>query len=344
MTLFSSLKRKLVKAIKDPAIIRRRIQQRIRERRLDRAIRHAERRLHDAIRDAEPLPIDVEGPVELRVLCGHGRVVELAGMLRSFYRFAPRFPALVHDDGTLQPSDCEFLTRHFPNLRILLRPEADAVMRRELGARGLSRCLGLREANVFGLKLLDIPYFGRGKRILYLDSDVLVQRRPDALLEALNAPDDEWVDRYNEDVKSSYVWTDEMVREHAGLVPLPKVNSGMLCLRIDELEWELFERCLQLPDWGWWAEQNLYAIYLTRRGARPLPSEYDVCFRHAWEGEERSTCLAERKPGRPVVSQHFCGGKEYRVLFHEALLDSLSPTPIRSQLGSSSEAAPAGIA
>jgi hypothetical protein len=324
MTRIPDLTRRLAKMFRDPVLFTKRAQTYVAAWRTARAIRAGERRLSARVEQTPPIRLGTMGEVEVRTLSGHGRVAETVAMLKALYRFVPHsWPALVHDDGTLDRSDVMRLTAHFPNIRVLSRVEADAIIGPELAARRLPRCLSLRESTVFGLKLFDLMYFAFGKRILYIDSDIVIERRPDTLLEALAAPDDEWKDRYNQDVKSSYVWRSDAIRIHAGVEPLPMVNSGLLCLRIDSLDWELFEHCLELPERGWWVEQSLYAIYLAKRGAEPLPPEYDVCFRHAWEGEPRTACLAERRRGRAVVSQHYCGADPYRVLMYERLMEAL---------------------
>ncbi len=75
-----------------------------------------------------------------------------------------------------------------------------------------------------------------------------------------------------------------------------------------------------MPERSFYDEQSLWALDLVAGRAAALAPEYDVCFRHAWEGLDRGVCERELPPGRPTTSQHFCGGFPYRRMFYDQML------------------------
>jgi hypothetical protein len=228
---------------------------------------------------------------------------------------------VVHEDGTFGDAERTRFAEHFPGARIISRRQADGEITALLDAAGLHRCAAYRREQVYALKLFDLEHYGSGKRVLYADTDILFFTRPAALLDALNAPDDQWIDRYNEDVRSCYTWSSDRVARETGIELLPRVNTGLMALRFGDPDWTSYEAWLAMPERSFFSEQTLRAMQLSAAGAQPLPSEYDVCFRHAWEGRDWNASLAEKRRGRDVVSEHFCGGLECRVLFYERCLE-----------------------
>jgi hypothetical protein len=263
------------------------------------------------------------------MLAGTRTVYEAIGTAKSLYRFLTDRPALVlHDDGTLGADEHLLLARHLPGIRVLDRRTADAEIRPRLQAQGLTRSVALRDTLIFGLKLFDLRYYSRGKTTLYLDSDILFHRRPDALIEAIRERSDRWVHRYNEDVVSSYSWTPEQVRQSVGVDLLPRVNAGFTLVRQDVLPWDFYEECLAspiIPGSEWYVEQTLCAIDFSRLGARALPPDYDVCFRYAYGGGDYEACLRDDGARLPVVTQHYCGGELQRAWYYRDFIDRIAP-------------------
>jgi hypothetical protein len=278
-----------------------------------------------------PIAVGRSDSFAVHVLCGRRTVVEAVATLKSFCRFTEgRHQVAVHDDGTLGPRELAILRQHLPGIDIHPRALADREVGALLTAGGWTRCAELRRTLFFSLKLFDLRHYAQGKPVLYLDTDILFHQPPDDLLAVLRTPPDEWVDRYNEDVVSSYAWKTEVIRETLGVDILPRVNAGFLCLLRENPDWDFFERALTLlpkPDDMFYAEQTLNAIELTVRGARPLPPSYDVCFRHAWSGDgDFDEFVAEKRRGQPVISQHYCGGTLKRVQYYEHFTRDIRPS------------------
>ena len=325
MPSLTTIRRKTLKVARDPAMIMRFLRQRIATRIADyhrmRVLRPYQRALLLALEPTAPVRVATDGPIEVHILCGRATALDALAMLKSFYdQTGATYPLVVHEDGSFGDAERARFAKHFPGARIISRRQADLEVDAVLNAAGLRRCVAYRHEQIYGLKLFDLEHYGRGKRVLYLDTDILFFTRPDALLDALHASDDQWADRYNEDVKSCYTWSVERVKEVTGIDLLSCVNAGFLVLRVGSPDWTSYESWLAMPERSFYSEQTLRAMALSAARARPLPREYDVCFRHAWEGQDWLTCFNERRLGQQVVSEHFCGGLGSRVLFYERFM------------------------
>ena len=144
------------------------------------------RAFRQAVLDGRSIRVGTEGEIEVRTFFGRRTLLEGIAALKSFYRFAPEcFPLVVHEDGTFTRDDATLLTAHLPGVRIVDRETADREVNGYLEAQGLVRCAALRRGFVLAVKYFDVPFYGRGRRLLYLDSDVLFLQPPDALFEVL---------------------------------------------------------------------------------------------------------------------------------------------------------------
>lgn len=284
-----------------------------------------------------PIRVDSTGDVELHMLFGRRSMHDAVAAVKSFYRFAShRYPLVVHEDGSLTASDARFLGQQLPGLRIIPRSEADVRVGAELRRANLPRCAELRQKLVLSLKYFDLQLYAAGKSVLYLDSDVLFHRSPIELQTALGTAPSAWVDRYNVDINTAYTWPAADMLRVTGVTVPPRINSGLMCVRRETIDWTLAEECLSLglpPSAIHFAEQTLWAIDLAHRGARPLAPEYDVCFRNVWTGSDYAAWLRTAVGYSNVVSQHYCGGEAQRDYFYRHVLgeadDVASPDDAR---------------
>lgn len=269
---------------------------------------------------------------EIHVLSGGGSVYDLIAAAKSLYRFLDvPLPLIVHEDGSFRESHFALLARHLPGTRVVRKAIADAEINAALDAQRLPRCRALRDRLVLALKLFDFEFYGRDKRILSLDTDVLFFERPDDLLSALRTARSDFRPMYNEDITSMYTWTPDAVVEELGFSLLPRVNSGLTVVTRTEPTWDLYEQVLampQVPDSNHYAEQSLQAIVCSRDGGLALPPRYDVCFRHARHGVEGLgyyEFLSQGGLGARVISQHYCGGEPQRRLFYTHFTKLVAP-------------------
>lgn len=322
------LSEKLRKVARDPDMLRRFALEQTRRRYARyqdwRTFAGSRRRMLAVATRAPATPVPSDGPFAIHTLLGAKGLADSLYTLQHLYRLLPEPPPLVfHEDGSLGDAHTALLRRLFPGCRIILRADADREVLGELRARGLSHCEDFRWRSVMGLKLFDLQWYAAGRRAWYVDTDVAFFERPTAILDALARRDDEFVDRYNEDVDTFYSWTADQVREAFGITyPARPVNAGMVVIHRPALRWDVLNACFEFPQRTFWDEQTLWAVDFGAGRGEVLPPVYDVCFRHAWADMDRVACEREVVPGRPVVSQHFCGGPTYRRLFYKQMLQA----------------------
>lgn len=275
-----------------------------------RLLHHREQRVRREVMTTAPMPVDVDGPAQIRMLCSHARLADGIATLKSFYRFSPiKYPLYFHDDGTFTQRDVQILREHFPGVHVHLRPECDRALVAELERRGLQRCIDLRWSQPHQLKLFDFVYYAKGKPFLQLDSDVLFYEPPTEIFDALAvAPGPEWEDRYNQDEKNWYTWSNQQTQKHLGMPIIPLCNVGVMCLTRPLSCFDFVEDCLaKLPQDNWdpyFLEQTLTALYTSAKmRSRPLDLRYDVAGRFS-------------KAATGVISEHYCGPMRYLFYDH----------------------------
>ena len=299
-------------------------------RRLRQRVSHqwSTRAFKQRVLTTTPLPVARRSEIEVRAFFGRQTLLEGIAALKSFYHFAPEAYALVvHEDGSLTRKDAELIFHHFPGARIIPRETADREVIPHLRRLGFERCAELRRQFILAIKFFDLAYYGTGRRLLYMDSDILFLDYPAAVIEALHVSDTEWRDRYALDIHTCYSWPCEVLEQALGIGILPAVNSGLLIFRSSTLNWSVAEDCLALPsprERGHYREQTLFAVELSRSGALALPPEYDVCFRHTWR-DDYERWLVDAATGHEVVSQHYCGSPRQRAHFYRHFVDFVAP-------------------
>jgi hypothetical protein len=125
------------------------------------------------------------GVLETHTLVAGRHIPRYALFLRSLARHAPIKPVL-HDDGSCPADATARLREEFPGLSVIARSEADERMAEFLAGFPLVRWW--RGHNVRSLQLLDYFLLAGAAKVLASDSDVVVLRKPDVLLQWLAAP------------------------------------------------------------------------------------------------------------------------------------------------------------
>lgn len=229
------------------------------------------------IRATRPVGDTSSDVCEIHVLTSAQDWLNLLWALKSFYRHARRnYSLCIHDDGSLPELARNELRAHFPNARLILRPEADGEVVPTLA--GFPRCLEFRKTNMLSLKLFDFRHYLRSERMLLIDSDVLFFSEPKELLRRIESPDYQF-NSVNADVSSAYTVDPAEVKARFGFDLQPCFNSGLGLIHRDSLRLEWIEEFLGLPGivgHFWRIEQTLFALCSFRRGAELLPEEYRV--------------------------------------------------------------------
>ena len=231
-------------------------------------------------------------PLEVHVLTGRRFWYQTAFCLWTFARHAERALApCLHDDGTLTEEWCVPLRRLFPAARII--PESETRVRLDaiLPPGQFPSLRRRREELPLIRKLTDIHAGLAGWR-LFMDSDLLFWRRPQLLVDWLNQPTQPL---RAVDVEYAYGYPPELLAELAGQ-PVPDlVNTGLLGLRSEELDWDRMEHwCRTLIERAgthYYQEQALVALHLAGRACVAAPLADYVTFPRPPEAHERQAVM-----------------------------------------------------
>jgi len=223
---------------------------------------------------ALPVPAEAGGaPVELHLLTGKRFWYQTAFCLWSFARHAGRpLAPIIYDDGTLTAEYQAPLSRLFPRIRFVTRAETIARLDAHLPA-GRYPALRERWLNYPNIRKLTDPHAGATGWKLVIDSDLLFFRRPDFLLDWLDAPDRPL---HAVDCETSYGYSRPLMNELAGAPVADLVNVGLTGLVGGELDWERLEHwCATLIErerTSYYLEQALIAMLVAGRGCAIAPA------------------------------------------------------------------------
>ncbi len=226
--------------------------------------------------DLPPVRCWREAPVEAHILTCRKDLLDAVWCLKTFLGFTRLHVDLfIHEDGSLDHAAIETLQRHFVGARVIRRAEADGIARGQLAHYPNSR--RFRSARATAMKLFDFLFVARREKLLLLDSDLLFFR--DAVeIHELIAQDHAFYmpDRFN-----AYDHTDELVAR-CGARLLPRVNTGLAYVPKSLIDWEVIESFLQLYDdaFGYWTEQTLYALLMSKHGGEftMLSDKHQISF------------------------------------------------------------------
>jgi hypothetical protein len=155
-----------------------------------------------------------------------------------------RLRPVIHDDGSLCPAQTANLRRLFPAASFVSAAEAEATLDDHLPRSRFPALRGRRDDYPHLKKLTDF-HAGRSGWRLVLDSDMLVFRRPEAVLKWLSGPAGPL---HLIDAETSYGYSVPFLSDQCGAAVAPRVNVGATGLRSDGIDWNAVE-C-------WIEEQN----------------------------------------------------------------------------------------
>lgn len=172
------------------------------------------------------------------------------------------FRPVIHDDGSLAGPAAEALLRLCPSAEIRTESEARQRLDHLLPAARFPRLRARREAWVLFRKILDV-HVGESGWNLFLDSDQLCLRHPRLLADWLRSPT---TPLHMTDVDNAYGCPLAILDSIAGS-PVPRrLNTGILGLRSDQIDWERLEWfCAELDARArphYYHEQALTALLL----------------------------------------------------------------------------------
>jgi len=223
------------------------------------------------------LPIPTPEAPEVHFLTGRRYWFQTAFLLTSL---APHVSlrAIIHDDGSLDEPTRERLLSLAPGARVVGDTEASEQLDALLPAARFPRLRARREGLVLFRKIIDV-HVGNPGWNLFLDSDQLALRRPTLLADWLLAPS---TALHMTDVGDAYGCSPHALDRIAGGHVPRRVNTGILGLRGDTLDWEQMENhCVALDGLmrpHYYHEQALIAMQLAKQPNRQAtpPADYVV--------------------------------------------------------------------
>lgn len=237
--------------------------------------RRTERGRQDMEAAALQLPVlPVRGgiPLELHMLTGRRFWYQTAFCLWTFARASGRDLApVVLDDGSLTPDIFQPIARLFPKARLVSESEIIRRLDTHLPADGFPALRQRRQVFPLLRKLTDVHAGLSGWR-LFLDSDMLFFKRPALLLDWLANPTQ---CLRATDVENAYGYPLELLHELAGRPVDELVNTGLLGLRSDGMDWERMEywcrTLIERAGTHYYQEQALVALHLAGRASVAAP-------------------------------------------------------------------------
>ncbi len=228
--------------------------------------------------------------VEVQVLTGRKFWYQTAFCLWSFAKASGReVCAVIHDDGSLDQKQAEVLLRLFPGSRVETRDMIMARLDSLLPESKFPSLRGRRLELPLVKKITDI-HLGREGWGLFFDSDLLFFHRPDQLLSWWDNPS---LALTCVDAAYAYGYSMDLLNEVAGKPVYDFINTGLLGLRSDTIDWDRMEywcrTLIERAGTSYYQEQALVALQLAGVDRVVLPKEDYLVYPR---GEEASACRA----------------------------------------------------
>jgi len=190
-----------------------------------------------------PIEQTTDSPLEAHTLI-HRKDIELYLKTYILFRhyYKKEFTPVLHEDGSFTEEDINYLKSKISNVEIVRRHEADTKMKEKL--KDYPLCSHFRFAEhhtIFRIKLFDPFLLSNSNNVLYLDSDILFSKEPQALINCI----DRKVGAYLRDSWSAYCVpfrdedNDTVIDRYinAGLTYFPTKNHYSL---------DYIEQCLEI--------------------------------------------------------------------------------------------------
>jgi hypothetical protein len=285
-----------------------------------RRMRAAASRLPAASREAGPDAGDIH------FLTGEGHWHLTAFCARSLLQHTPgaNLRIVLHDDGTLAAPHVEALARVLPRMHVVWQVEEREQLETSLPAERFPVLRERRFVHPFFRKLH--IWATTAEPRLYLDSDMLFYRRPEALLAWLRAADRpcHLIDAPGD----FYGYDRALLASLTGSTVPAALNTGVVGMRGDIVDWERLEFWAgRLADEGGvnaWLEQVLTAMALAGESVETLArDDYQVT-------PDRAETLQPR-----AVMHHYTGTSRawyYRFAWRRVLRAWRKAAPLAERL------------
>lgn len=241
--------------------------------------RRRTRFLSEPLRRLPPLACSCDGPAEIHSLVSHRHLEIYLLAIRSFLRFYDRVRVVVHDDGTMDEQDIRVLEDRIRNATVVRRREADRVAEEYL--RGHPSCLRFRRKQILTAQVFDFPRLAETRKIIALDSDILVLRYPAEVVHWIEGETGEILYAYEENPRSPRIGKRNITLEASTPFRFaPHLCGGFVCTYAEIFDLDLIERycsyVLANCHDRLYRAQTIAALCAANSPyrARPLPSTY----------------------------------------------------------------------
>lgn len=225
-----------------------------------------------------PIDTNPDAPVFV-YLGGDGNVSLLFVSLCSLYLQWLGTPpvVLLISDGRLSESVGTALTTYFPTLKPIYNKQLSENLDVHFPRDRFPHLRSLRDSFLLARKLLDV-YTITSNWAVFVDADTAFLNSPRAIAQWVQAPNQAF---YLLDRTNSYSYPLEVMAQVAGLQVPEHVNTGLLALKGDLIDWNRLEqwyaKLSQEFALNHFVEQSLTAMIFATINAAALPSARYVC-------------------------------------------------------------------
>lgn len=269
------------------------------------------------VNSTRPLRCNPAAETEIHTLTCHKHVFMYITAIKSLLRFVPDVAVVVHDDGSLTPTDIATIERHIDGIRVIRRIDADRIMESLLAA--CPKTAAYRSEVINSLELTDHALLAGTERLIITNSDTLFLRCPDEVVQWISADNDDVLCVYEEEPAQQA----EFLAKMGSSFP-PHLTLALVCLRkslVEAAEIEKSMNRIEPTDIPWFVGQNLLPVLIGEKvdgdkikflGGRLYEAsgefkEDAAVFRHYWTSMENlrpqyfadaSKVIAELKSAR----------------------------------------------
>lgn len=201
------------------------------------------RKLLAAVLKTKPIQTYPSSEVEVCNVTSHEEFKMTLLALKSFlFHSQLKARVLIFDDGTLRNEDVDLIKQHLVDVELIKKEKFDKRVISKFGKRSVF----LDYKNIpYVVKKLGAILFTRGKKVIFLDSDVLFFKEPKHIKKWLEGS---YRAFYLRDCKNSYLISNIEAHALFGVDLIPKLNSGFIGLNREDLDVKVLEKLVGIRD------------------------------------------------------------------------------------------------
>lgn len=213
------------------------------------------------VNSTRPLKCNPAAKTEIHTLTCHKHVFMYITAIKSLLRFFSDLAVVVHDDGSLTPTDVATIERHIEEIRVIRRSEADRIMGNLLSS--YPKTASYRSKVINSLELTDHALLASKEKLIIINSDTLFLQRPEEIIDWIAADRDTVLCVYEEKPHQQA----EFLNRIGSTFP-PHLTFALVCLRkslVEPVEIEKIMSQVEPADSQWFIGQNLMPVLIGRK-------------------------------------------------------------------------------